>query len=96
MNVPSGPSEALVPRELPACGHDGNIGGFLPAPPLAPPPAPPLAPPPLAPPSARRAHSLLFLFPGNELLSLQNKKGRNQSAAVQFVKKDWGTSCCFF
>uniref|UniRef100_A0A8D3DVW9 U3 small nucleolar RNA-associated protein NOL7 C-terminal domain-containing protein n=1 Tax=Scophthalmus maximus TaxID=52904 RepID=A0A8D3DVW9_SCOMX len=26
----------------------------------------------------------------NELLSLQNKKGRNQSAAVQFVKKDWG------
>ena len=27
---------------------------------------------------------------GNELLSLQNKKGRNKSAAVQFVKKDWG------
>uniref|UniRef100_A0A3B4WAN4 Nucleolar protein 7 n=1 Tax=Seriola lalandi dorsalis TaxID=1841481 RepID=A0A3B4WAN4_SERLL len=26
----------------------------------------------------------------NELLSLQNKKGRNKSAAVQFVKKDWG------
>nr|XP_046263958.1 nucleolar protein 7 [Scatophagus argus] len=25
----------------------------------------------------------------NELLSLQNKKGRNKSAAVQFVKKDW-------
>ncbi|XP_028283753.1 nucleolar protein 7 isoform X2 [Parambassis ranga] len=25
----------------------------------------------------------------NELLSLQNKKGRNRSAAVQFVKKDW-------
>ncbi|XP_070700718.1 U3 small nucleolar RNA-associated protein NOL7 [Pempheris klunzingeri] len=25
----------------------------------------------------------------NELLSLQNKRGRNQSAAVQFVKKDW-------
>uniref|UniRef100_UPI0037E7596E U3 small nucleolar RNA-associated protein NOL7 n=1 Tax=Semicossyphus pulcher TaxID=241346 RepID=UPI0037E7596E len=24
-----------------------------------------------------------------ELLSLQNKKGRNKSAAVQFVKKDW-------
>ncbi|AWP03569.1 putative nucleolar protein 7 isoform 2 [Scophthalmus maximus] len=27
----------------------------------------------------------------NELLSLQNKKGRNQSAAVQFVKKDWAS-----
>uniref|UniRef100_A0A3B5B5A1 Nucleolar protein 7 n=1 Tax=Stegastes partitus TaxID=144197 RepID=A0A3B5B5A1_9TELE len=26
----------------------------------------------------------------NELLSLQNKKGTNKSAAVQFVKKDWG------
>uniref|UniRef100_A0A4W6BN06 Nucleolar protein 7 n=1 Tax=Lates calcarifer TaxID=8187 RepID=A0A4W6BN06_LATCA len=26
----------------------------------------------------------------NELLSLQNKKGWNKSAAVQFVKKDWG------
>ncbi|XP_034744501.1 nucleolar protein 7 isoform X2 [Etheostoma cragini] len=26
----------------------------------------------------------------NELLSLQNKTGRNKSAAVQFVKKDWG------
>nr|XP_020510348.1 nucleolar protein 7-like [Labrus bergylta] len=25
----------------------------------------------------------------NELLSLQNKKGKNKSAAVQFVKKDW-------
>ncbi|XP_032386999.1 nucleolar protein 7 isoform X2 [Etheostoma spectabile] len=25
----------------------------------------------------------------NELLSLQNKTGRNKSAAVQFVKKDW-------
>uniref|UniRef100_A0A3P8RUW8 Nucleolar protein 7 n=1 Tax=Amphiprion percula TaxID=161767 RepID=A0A3P8RUW8_AMPPE len=25
----------------------------------------------------------------NELLSLQNKKGTNQSAAVQFVRKDW-------
>ncbi|XP_040911934.1 nucleolar protein 7 [Toxotes jaculatrix] len=25
----------------------------------------------------------------NELLSLQNKKGRNKRAAVQFVKKDW-------
>ncbi|XP_008304623.1 nucleolar protein 7 [Stegastes partitus] len=25
----------------------------------------------------------------NELLSLQNKKGTNKSAAVQFVKKDW-------
>ncbi|XP_041658439.1 nucleolar protein 7 [Cheilinus undulatus] len=25
----------------------------------------------------------------NEMLSLQNKKGRNKSAAVQFVKKDW-------
>ncbi|GLD50680.1 nucleolar protein 7 [Lates japonicus] len=25
----------------------------------------------------------------NELLSLQNKKGWNKSAAVQFVKKDW-------
>uniref|UniRef100_A0A3Q1IPU0 U3 small nucleolar RNA-associated protein NOL7 C-terminal domain-containing protein n=1 Tax=Anabas testudineus TaxID=64144 RepID=A0A3Q1IPU0_ANATE len=28
----------------------------------------------------------------NELLSLQNKKGMNKSAAVQFVKKDWGKS----
>ncbi|KAK5860435.1 hypothetical protein PBY51_021912 [Eleginops maclovinus] len=28
----------------------------------------------------------------NELLSLQNKKGRNKSAAVQFVKKDWACS----
>uniref|UniRef100_A0A3Q0R2L8 Nucleolar protein 7 n=1 Tax=Amphilophus citrinellus TaxID=61819 RepID=A0A3Q0R2L8_AMPCI len=27
----------------------------------------------------------------NEMLSLQNKKGCNKSAAVQFVKKDWGT-----
>uniref|UniRef100_A0A3B4GVB9 Nucleolar protein 7 n=1 Tax=Pundamilia nyererei TaxID=303518 RepID=A0A3B4GVB9_9CICH len=27
----------------------------------------------------------------NEMLSLQNKKGWNKSAAVQFVKKDWGT-----
>ncbi|XP_062285649.1 nucleolar protein 7 isoform X2 [Scomber scombrus] len=27
----------------------------------------------------------------NELLSLQNKKGRNKSAAVQFVKKDWAS-----
>uniref|UniRef100_A0A8P4FX92 Nucleolar protein 7 n=1 Tax=Dicentrarchus labrax TaxID=13489 RepID=A0A8P4FX92_DICLA len=26
----------------------------------------------------------------NELLSLQNKKGRNKSAAVQFVRKGWG------
>lgn len=25
------------------------------------------------------------------MLSLQNKKGWNKSAAVQFVKKDWGT-----
>ncbi|XP_051809864.1 nucleolar protein 7 [Acanthochromis polyacanthus] len=25
----------------------------------------------------------------NELLSLQNKKGTNQSAALQFVRKDW-------
>uniref|UniRef100_A0A3Q1GUE9 Nucleolar protein 7 n=1 Tax=Acanthochromis polyacanthus TaxID=80966 RepID=A0A3Q1GUE9_9TELE len=28
----------------------------------------------------------------NELLSLQNKKGTNQSAALQFVRKDWGRS----
>ncbi|XP_072219401.1 U3 small nucleolar RNA-associated protein NOL7 [Leuresthes tenuis] len=27
----------------------------------------------------------------NELLSLQNKKGKNRSAAVQFVMKDWGS-----
>uniref|UniRef100_A0A668U0L0 U3 small nucleolar RNA-associated protein NOL7 C-terminal domain-containing protein n=1 Tax=Oreochromis aureus TaxID=47969 RepID=A0A668U0L0_OREAU len=27
----------------------------------------------------------------NEMLSLQNKKGWNKSAAVHFVKKDWGT-----
>ncbi|XP_047445989.1 nucleolar protein 7 [Mugil cephalus] len=27
----------------------------------------------------------------NEMLSLQNKKGRNKSAAVQFVKKDWAS-----
>ncbi|KAM7379801.1 hypothetical protein PAMP_005326 [Pampus punctatissimus] len=27
----------------------------------------------------------------NELLSLQNKTGRNKSAAVQFVKKDWAS-----
>ncbi|XP_069544371.1 U3 small nucleolar RNA-associated protein NOL7 [Brachyistius frenatus] len=27
----------------------------------------------------------------NELLSLQNKKGTNKSAAVQFVKKDWAS-----
>ncbi|XP_026230696.1 nucleolar protein 7-like [Anabas testudineus] len=27
----------------------------------------------------------------NELLSLQNKKGMNKSAAVQFVKKDWAS-----
>ncbi|XP_062260727.1 nucleolar protein 7 [Platichthys flesus] len=27
----------------------------------------------------------------NELLSLQNKKGKNKSAAVQFVKKDWAS-----
>lgn len=26
----------------------------------------------------------------NELLSLQNKSGRIKSAAVQFVKADWG------
>ncbi|KAM9323228.1 U3 small nucleolar RNA-associated protein NOL7 isoform 2-T2 [Pholidichthys leucotaenia] len=28
----------------------------------------------------------------NELLSLQNKTGRNKSGAVQFVKKDWGSA----
>ncbi|XP_029310073.1 nucleolar protein 7 [Cottoperca gobio] len=28
----------------------------------------------------------------NELLSLQNKKGRNRSAAVKFVNKDWACS----
>lgn len=33
----------------------------------------------------------VLLLSGNELLSLQNKTGRNKSAAVQFVKKDWGT-----
>ncbi|KAG7234362.1 hypothetical protein INR49_004896 [Caranx melampygus] len=27
----------------------------------------------------------------NEMLSLQNKTGRNKSAAVQFVKKDWAS-----
>lgn len=43
--------------------------------------------------SARRLAECIytvFVLPGNELLSLQNKKGRNKSAAVQFVKKDWG------
>lgn len=32
----------------------------------------------------------VLLLSGNELLSLQSKTGRNKSAAVQFVKKDWG------
>lgn len=31
-----------------------------------------------------------MLLSDNELLSLQNKKGMNRSAAVQFVRKDWG------
>ncbi len=35
-------------------------------------------------------NTLFHLLSGNELLSLQNKKARNKSAAVQFVKKDWG------
>lgn len=26
------------------------------------------------------------------MLSLENKKGRNKSAAVQFVKNNWGES----
>lgn len=33
----------------------------------------------------------VLLLSDNEMLSLQNKKGWNKSAAVQFVKKDWGT-----
>lgn len=32
------------------------------------------------------------LLSGNEMLSLENKKGRNKSAAVQFVKNNWGES----
>lgn len=35
-----------------------------------------------------------YVFPGNEMLSIQNKKSRVKSAAVQFVKKDWGKSQC--
>lgn len=32
----------------------------------------------------------VFLLPDNEMLSLQNKTRADKSAAVQFVKKDWG------
>lgn len=37
-------------------------------------------------------NTVFRLLSGNELLSLQNKKARNKSAAVQFVKKNWGES----
>lgn len=34
---------------------------------------------------------LMFLsLPDNEVLSLQNKTGKNKRPAVQFIKKDWG------
>ncbi|KAF3698610.1 Nucleolar protein 7 Nucleolar protein of 27 kDa [Channa argus] len=36
-------------------------------------------------------YSHIPLLSDNELLSIQNKKGRNKGAAVQFVKKDWAS-----
>lgn len=66
--------------------------------------APPAVTATIGPPANKQMQHLQFLSPsvnplmlcvclpsGTELLSLQNKKGRNQSAAVQFVKTDWGT-----
>lgn len=37
---------------------------------------------------------LLYMRPGNELLSLQNKRSQTKSAAVQFVKTGWGGFQC--
>lgn len=35
-------------------------------------------------------HAACLLLSDNQMLSLQNKRGSQKSAAVQFVKKDWG------
>lgn len=35
-------------------------------------------------------HAACLLLSDNQMLSLQNKRGSQKSAAVQFVKQDWG------